>query len=73
MSVRERDERTKGFLTQHPLYFLRIHSRARSCALEMSAGVIFFATESRNLAPNLYPFVAAIFPHIWAKTQSLNV
>jgi hypothetical protein len=33
-----------GVLTQHPLYFLRTHSRASFCAVERSAGVIFLAT-----------------------------
>jgi hypothetical protein len=32
--------------TQHPLYFLRRHSRASFCAVEMSAGVIRFARMS---------------------------
>jgi hypothetical protein len=36
--------------TQHPLYFLRTHSRARSCAVDISAGVIFFSKSSLNLA-----------------------
>jgi hypothetical protein len=32
--------------TQHPLCFLRTHSRASFCAVEMSAGVICFARMS---------------------------
>ena len=36
-----------GF-TQHPLYFLRTHSRASFCAVEMSAGVIHVTSECRT-------------------------
>ena len=36
-------------LIQHPLYFFFTHSRASICALELSAGVISFATKSKYL------------------------
>ena len=58
--------RTREFLTQHPLYFLRTHSRASFCAVEMSAGVIFLATMSLFLVAFLSPDDAAMFNHIWA-------
>jgi|MEHZ01.5.fsa_nt_MEHZ011518653.1_3 DNA invertase Pin-like site-specific DNA recombinase len=50
--------------TQHPLYFLRIHSRARFCAVEMLAGVIIPVTLSLFLDAPLLPDVAAILHHI---------
>ena len=57
----------RGFLTQQSLYFLRTHSRARSCAFSSWYGVICFATAFRNLPPFSLTFVAAIFPRITAE------
>ena len=42
--VSKREGREQRFLTQHPLYFLRIHSRARSCAISIWDRVISFST-----------------------------
>ena len=43
--------------TQHPLYFLRTHSRAKSRAFSSWDGVIFFSKSSLNLAPISFPLV----------------
>ena len=56
----------RGYLTQHPLYFLLVHSRARFCAFSSWDEDIGLATKSLCSTESSSPDDAAILNQIRA-------